>query len=98
VQQRHPGIGQRDPRGLQQLTGFALGKAQLRSAELGQLAGEAEPMQLQPQITTRCQDRVHVSGKVRQQARELGEGLRRVQLVEIIDNQRDAVASIGELR
>ena len=55
-------------------------------------------MQLQPQIAARCQDRVHVGGKVCQQARELGEGLRRVQLVEIIDDQRDAVASIGELR
>ena len=55
-------------------------------------------MQAQPQIVTRGQDRVHLRGKVRQQPGELGERLWRVQLVQIINNQSDAVASIGELR
>ncbi len=55
-------------------------------------------LQVQREIAARCQDRVRVGGKVGQQARELGEGLWRVQLVQIIDHQGDAVASIGELR
>ena len=55
-------------------------------------------MQAQPQIVARGQDRVHVRGKARQQPGELSECLWRIQLVEIINNQRDAAASIGELR
>ena len=55
-------------------------------------------MQAQPQIVTRGQDRVHVRGKVRQQPGELSECFWRGQLVQIINDQRDAAASIGELR
>ena len=35
VQQRRPGLGQRDTRGVEQLAGFALGKAQVGRADLG---------------------------------------------------------------
>ena len=93
VQQRRPGVGQRDTRGVQQLAGFALGEAQVGRADLGQLAGQAQLMQAQPQIVTRGQHRVRVPGKVRQQPAELSECLRRIQLVQIIDNQRDAAAA-----
>ena len=55
-------------------------------------------MQAQPQIVTRGQHRVRVRGKVRQQPGELSERLRRSQLVQIINNQRDVAASIGEFR
>ncbi len=55
-------------------------------------------MQAQPHIVTRGQHRVHLRGKVRQQPGELSERLRRGQLVEIINDQRDAATSIGELR
>ena len=55
-------------------------------------------MKAQPQIVTRGQHRVHTGGKVRQQPGELPEGLRRVQLVQIIDHQRNADASTGQLR
>ena len=55
-------------------------------------------MQAQPQIVTRGQHRVHAGGKARQQARELTDRLRRVQLVQIINNKRDVAGSIGELR
>jgi hypothetical protein len=41
---------------------------------------------------------MHVGRKVRQQAGELREGLRAVQLVQIVDHQRDVAARIGELR
>ena len=41
VQQRRPGCGQRDPRGFEQLAGFALGEAQVCCADLGQLACQA---------------------------------------------------------
>jgi hypothetical protein len=98
VQQRRSGLGQRDPRGVEQLAGFALGEAQVGRADLGQLACQAQPLQAQPQIVTRGQDRVHVGGKVGQQPGELGERLRRVQLVEIVDDQDDAAVMVGELR
>jgi hypothetical protein len=43
-------------------------------------------VQVQPQIAAGCEDRVHVGGKVHQQAGEQGEGLLRVQLVEVVDD------------
>ena len=55
-------------------------------------------MQPQPQIVTRGQHRVHLRGKVRQQLSELRERLWRIQLMQIINNQRDVATSIGELR
>ena len=97
VQQRRPGPGQRDTRGVQQHAGFALGEPQVDRADLGQLAGQPQLMQPQPQIMTRGQHRVHVGGKVRQQPAELSQCLRRIQLVQIINNQRDAAARTGEL-
>ena len=88
VQQRRSGLGQRDTRGIEQLACFALGEAQIGRADLGELAGQAQLMQAQPQIATRGQHRVHVRGKVRQQPGELSERFRRGQLVQIIDDQR----------
>ena len=96
LQQRRAGLGQRDTRGIKQLAGLAFGEPQIRRADLGQLAGQAQLMQAQPQIATRGQYRMPIWGKAGQQPGELGEGLRRIQLVQIINHQRDAVASIGE--
>jgi hypothetical protein len=93
VQQRDPGLGQRDARGLQQLAGLLLGKAQVRRADLGQLAGQPQLVQAQPHIVTRGQDRVHARGKVHRQPGQLGERFRRGQLVQIINNQRDATGT-----
>ncbi len=97
VQPRRAGLGQRDTRGLQQLACLALGEAQIRRADLGQLAGQAQLMQAQLEIAARGQDCVPVGGKVRQQAGELGEGVRRVQLVQIVDDHHDAAAQVAEL-
>ena len=55
-------------------------------------------MQVQLKITTRRQHRMRVRGKVGQQPGELGQGVRRVQLVQIVDHQDDAAAVIFELR
>ncbi len=44
-------------------------------------------MEPQPQVVTRGQHHVYVRRKVRQQPSELSECLRRIQLVQIIDNQ-----------
>jgi hypothetical protein len=55
-------------------------------------------MQAQPHIVPRGQYRVHPRGKVRQQPGQLSECFWRRQLVEILNNQRDAAASVGELR
>jgi hypothetical protein len=55
-------------------------------------------MQPQLEIAPCGQHRVHVGGKVRQQPGELGERLRRVQLVQIVDDQDDAAMMVCELR
>src|SRR6266516_2055452 len=55
-------------------------------------------MQPQPQIVTGGQDRVHVRGKVGQQPGELSERPWRIQLMQIINNQRDVAVSVGEFR
>ena len=80
------------PDGVEQLAGLPLGEAQIRRADLGQLARQAQLVQAQRQIAAGGQDRVHVRGEVRQQPGELGEGLRRGQLVQIVDDQDDAAA------
>ena len=41
---------------------------------------------------------MHVGGKVRQQTREQGEGLLRVQLVEVVDDHHEGAVMVGELR
>jgi hypothetical protein len=54
-------------------------------------------MQAQPKVAAGGQHRVRGGGKVRQQVGELTERVRRVQLVQIINDQRDVARSIGEL-
>jgi hypothetical protein len=70
VQQRRTGLGQFDSSSIEKLACLPLGKAQVGRADLGQPAGQSQPMQAQLEIATRCQDRVNVRGKVRQQASE----------------------------
>jgi hypothetical protein len=55
-------------------------------------------MEPQRQIMTRGQHRVHLRRKVGQQPGQLSRRLRRAQLVQVIDDQRDAVTDIGQLR
>ncbi len=98
VQQRYPGLGQPDTRGVEKLTGFALAEAQIGRADLGQLAGQPQLMQAQPQIATGGQDRVCARGKVRQQAGELTERVRQGQFVQIINDHREVARSIDQLR
>ena len=45
VQQRRAGLGQGDTRGAEQLACLALGEAQIRRTDLGELAGQAQLMQ-----------------------------------------------------
>ena len=74
------------------------GEAQIFPADLGEFSGQAQLMQAQPQIATRRQYRVRMRGKVCQQPGELGQGVRRVQLMQIVDDQDDAAAMVFELR
>jgi hypothetical protein len=55
-------------------------------------------MQAQLQITACRQHRVRVGGKVGQQPGELSQGIRRAQLMQIVDDQDDAAAMAFELR
>jgi hypothetical protein len=97
MQQRRPGLRQRDTRGGEELAALPLGEAQVCGADLGELAGQAQLMQAQPQVAACGQHRMHVRGEVRQQAGEPGEGVRGVQLVQIVDDQDEAAAMIGKL-
>jgi hypothetical protein len=85
VQQCYPGIGQRNTRRGEKLPCFLFGKAQIRGADFGQLARQAQLVQTQLQIAARRQYRVRIGGKVCQQRGELGERIRRRQLMEIVD-------------
>ena len=98
VQQRDPGFGQRDPRGVEQQAGLALGEAQIGRADLGQLARQPQLVQAQPQIMAGGQQRVGARRKVCQQPGQLGDRLRRIQLVQIVDDQRDAAPIVGQFR
>ena len=98
MQQRFSALGQGDPRGSQQRAGLSLGKPQLHRPDLGQLTGQPQLMQPQRQIVARGQHRVHLRRKVGQQPGQLCRRLRRAQLVQVIDDQRDAVGGIGQLR
>ena len=97
MQQLRPGLRERNARGGQKLAGLTSGELKICPADLGQLACQAQLMEAQRQIVACRQYRVHAVGKVRQQPGELAEGLRRVQLVEIIDHHHDVAASISEL-
>ena len=97
VQQCGAGRGKGDARGVEQLAGLALGEAQLFGADLGELTGQAQLMQAEPEITTRGQHRVRVGGKAGQEQGELGQGVWRVQLMQVVDDQGDAAAMVFEL-
>jgi hypothetical protein len=96
VQQRRPGLGQRDTRGFEELAGLPLGEPQVRGADLGQLVRQPQLMQAQPEIAAGRHDGVRLGREVRQQAGKLSERLRRGQLVGIVDNQDDATMVPGE--
>ena len=97
VQQRGTGVGQFDSSGIEKLACLSLGEAQVGRADLGQPAGQSQPMQVQLEIATRGQDRVNVRRKVRQQASELAESLG-IEFVQVVNHQGNVDASIGELR
>ena len=59
---------------------------------------EAQLMQVQREIATGGQNRVHVAGKAGQQPGELGERVRRAELVQIVDDQDEAAVLARELR
>jgi len=78
--------------------GLPLGEAQIRRTDLGELVGQAQLMQPEPQVAARGQHRVHVRRKVRQQTGELGQGVPRMQLMQIVDDQDDTTGMVFELR
>ena len=55
-------------------------------------------MQAQPQVAARGQHRVRVRRKVGQQPGELGQGVPRMQLVQIVDDQDDTAGMVFEFR
>jgi hypothetical protein len=89
-------VGQRDAASGEELTGLVLGKAELRGANLGQLLGQPQPVQAQRQVTAGGHDRPDPRRQARQQSCELPGGLGRGELVQVIDDQDEAIAGLLE--
>jgi hypothetical protein len=58
VQQSRSGVRQSDTRGVEQLARFALAEAQIRRADLGQLACQAQLLQVQRLARSAREDRL----------------------------------------
>jgi hypothetical protein len=75
MQHRRRVIGQRDSGGGEELTGLVLGEAQLRGADLRQVAGKSQLMQAQRQVSAGGDDRPDSRRQARQQRCELPGGV-----------------------
>jgi hypothetical protein len=54
-------------------------------------------MQVQGQVPADGQDRVRPGRQTDQQTRQVGVGLRRPEFVDVVDDEDDAVAGLGQL-
>ena len=97
MQHGHPGGRQPYARSSEELAGFLFAEPQVGRPDFGQLAGQAQSVQVQRQVAARCQHGVDPRREVRQQTGELAEGFRGVQLVEIFNDQREVIVGGGEL-
>src|SRR4051794_13282742 len=98
VQRDRPGVGQADARRGQQLARLALGEPEIAGPDLGDLVGKSEPVQPDRRIPARRQHEACRAREPRKEMLELREGVGRLQLVEIIDDQHDRLDPLGDLR
>jgi hypothetical protein len=98
VQDRRFRRGQHHVRGGEQRPRLVLGESQVGRADLGQIACHAELVQAQPQVVTRRYHGMDRRGQLGEEPCYLGERLRRVKFVEIVDNEDHRAALAVELR
>ena len=92
-------LGQRYPGRLEQGPRLILGEAQAVRADLGELAGQPQPVQAQPEIVPGGKDEPQPRGRAHEQQLQLAQRVGRAQLVQVVDHQQDPVlqaAQIGE--
>jgi hypothetical protein len=98
VQRGHPALGQADPGPSEQLARLALGEPEIAGSDLGDLVCKPELVQPDRRIPPRRQHHARPARQSREQTLELREGISRLQLVEIVDDQYDRSDLLGELR
>ena len=98
VQRGHPALGQADSGPSEQLARLALGEPEIACSDLGDLVGKPELVQPDRRIPARRQHYPRPARQSREQTLELREGISRLQLVEIVDDQHDRSDLLGELR
>ena len=97
MQQGHPPATAQRPK-QREARGLPARESQVCHPDFGQFACQAQLVQVQRQVVAGCQDGMSPLGEVRQQTGELAESLRTVQVVEILDDQREITVDGGELR
>ena len=88
---------ERDPRGGEQLSRLVEREAQVGCAHLGQLAGEAQAMQTELGIAACGQHDLKQARPAVEQELELGERLRRLQLLQVVEDEQHRVFQRAEL-
>ena len=97
VQQVLRGAGQHHPGRVQQRPRLRPAEPQVIGADLGELPGQAKPVQAQPQVMAGDQDEPQYGRGAHDQQLELAQRLGRSQLVQVVDHQPDPVLERGKI-
>ena len=97
VQQVQRGVGQRHPGRIQQRPRLGPAEPQIIRADLGELPGQAQPVQAQPKVTAGNQDEPQGGRGAHDQQLQLAQRLGRAQLVQVVDHQPDLLFQRGEV-
>ena len=97
VQRGDAGLRQGDPARAKQRARLVEREAQVRRAQLGQLACEAKAVQAQRRVLARRQHHAELRRQSRQQQLEPGTRIARVELVQVVDHEHDRLVELLEL-
>jgi hypothetical protein len=96
-QQRQGRVSQPHPRGRQQLPRLGHAEPQIVRADLGQLAGQPQPVQPQPHVVPGSQHEPQLRRGPQHQQLQLPTRLVRAQLVHVVDHQPDPVPQLDQV-
>ena len=97
VQHVQRGVGQRHPGRIQHRPRLGPAEPQIIGADLGELPGQAQPVQAQPEVTAGNQDEPQGGRGAHDQQLQLAQRLGRAQLVQVVDHQPDLLFQRGEV-
>jgi hypothetical protein len=98
VQRGHARTRERDADALEHLARLTHGEAQIRGPQLGQRVGETQSMQAESQRGPRQQHDAQLRRQSSQEALELRLALGRLQLVQIVDDERAGLLAASHTR